>query len=87
MLTYTVNVHGRLCSNNGEVLREAVIHSLGITLLLRFIIEPALHQGLLQITLPDYHPPKLSILLIYPVQRHLSAAVRLIMNCFVLAWP
>ncbi|MCS6812626.1 MAG: LysR family transcriptional regulator [Cyanobacteria bacterium] len=77
---HTVTVQGRLCSNNGEVLRDAAIRSLGITLLPRFIIEPALQQGLLQITLPDYHPPELLILLIYPVQRHLSAAVQILIE-------
>ncbi|MDX2240803.1 MAG: LysR family transcriptional regulator [Leptolyngbyaceae cyanobacterium bins.302] len=74
---HTISIQGVICSNNGEVLREAAIRELGITLLPTFIIESELEQGLLQIVLPEYHPPKISIYVIYPVNRHLSTKVRL----------
>jgi DNA-binding transcriptional LysR family regulator len=74
----TISVNGALCSNNGEVLRDAAVRGLGITLLPMFIIEPELQQGLLQVVLPDYHPPELTISVIYPVNRHLSTKVRLL---------
>jgi DNA-binding transcriptional LysR family regulator len=74
---HTIAVKGVLCSNNGEVLRDAAVRGLGITLLPRFIVEPELQQGALQIVLPDYQPPELMIALIYPVNRHLSTKVRL----------
>jgi DNA-binding transcriptional LysR family regulator len=73
---YAIGVHGALCSNNGEVLRDAAVRGLGITLLPRFIVEPQLQQGALQIVLPDYPPSELSIYVIYPVNRHLSTKVR-----------
>jgi DNA-binding transcriptional LysR family regulator len=76
----TISVTGVLCSNNGEVLKEAAVRGLGITLLPRFIVEPELQQGSLQIVLPDYHPPELSISVIYPVNRHLSTKVRLLVD-------
>jgi len=76
----TILVHGVLCSNNGEVLRDAAVRGLGITLLPRFIVEPELRQGSLQIVLSDYHPPELSIAVIYPVNRHLSTKVRLLID-------
>ena len=76
----TISVHGVLCSNNGEVLRDAAIRGLGITLLPLFIVGQDLQQGKLQIILPDYHPPELSISLIYPVNRHLSTKVRLLVD-------
>jgi DNA-binding transcriptional LysR family regulator len=78
--TYTVMVDGVLCSNNGEVLREAAIRGLGITLLPRFIVEPALQQGTLQIVLPTYHPSELAIEVLYPVNRHLSTKIRLLID-------
>jgi DNA-binding transcriptional LysR family regulator len=77
---YTAIVQGVLCSNNGEVLRDAAIRGLGITLLPRFIVEPALQQGILQIVLPNYHPSELSIEVLYPVNRHLSTKIRLLVD-------
>lgn len=77
---HTVSVQGMLCSNNGEVLRDAAVHGLGITLLPQFIVGYALQQGRLQIVLPDYHPPELFITVIYPVNRHLSTKVRLLVD-------
>jgi len=77
---YTVGVNGALCSNNGEALREAAMHGLGITLLPRFIVESALQQGALQIVLPTYYPSELSIDVLYPVNRHLSVKIRLLVD-------
>jgi DNA-binding transcriptional LysR family regulator len=77
---YTAIVQGVLCSNNGEVLRDAAIRGLGITLLPRFIVEPALQQGTLQIVLPNYHPSELFIEVLYPVNRHLSTKIRLLVD-------
>jgi len=77
---HTISVKGVLCSNNGEVLREAAVRGLGITLLPRFIVETELQQGSLQIVLPNYQPPELSIYVIYPVNRHLSIKIRLLVD-------
>jgi DNA-binding transcriptional LysR family regulator len=76
----TVTVNGVLCSNNGEVLRDAAVRGLGITLLPRFIVEQELQQGRLQIVLPDCHAPELLIHVIYPVNRHLSTKTRLFVS-------
>jgi DNA-binding transcriptional LysR family regulator len=77
---HTFSINGTMCSNNGEVLRDAAVRGLGITLLPRFIVEPELQQGTLQIVLPDYHPTELSIYVIYPVNRHLSTKIRLLVD-------
>ncbi|XGV94745.1 MAG: LysR family transcriptional regulator [Leptolyngbya sp. BL-A-14] len=77
---HTISVQGAVCSNNGEVLREAAVRGLGITLLPMFIIGQEVEQGLLQVVLPEYHPPEISIYVIYPVNRHLSTKVRLFTN-------
>jgi DNA-binding transcriptional LysR family regulator len=76
----TISVNGVWCSNNGEVLKDAAVRGLGITLLPTFIVGQELQRGTLQIVLPDYHPPELSISVIYPVNRHLSTKVRLLVN-------
>jgi DNA-binding transcriptional LysR family regulator len=78
--THSIAVQGALCSNNGEVLRDAAISGLGIALLPLFIAEPALTAGQLQRVLPNYQPPGLSIDAMYPVNRHLSAKIRLFID-------
>jgi DNA-binding transcriptional LysR family regulator len=76
----TVIVKGTLCSNNGEVLRDAAIAGLGITLLPQFMVSRALQKGELAIVLPDYAPSELSIDVLYPVNRHLSSKIRLMVD-------
>jgi DNA-binding transcriptional LysR family regulator len=75
-----VGVRGVLCSNNCEALREAAIRGLGITLLPRFMVESALQEGILQVVLPAYHPLEISIDVLYPVNRHLSTKIRLLVD-------
>ncbi len=77
---HPIRVQGLLCSNNGEALREAALRGLGITLLPRFIVAEALQQGSLQIVLSDYQPTQLSIDVLYPVNRHLSTKIRLVVD-------
>lgn len=77
---YTIPVNGVLCSNNGEVLKDAAVKGLGITLLPRFLVGEELRQGNLQLVLSDYHPPQLSICVLYPVNRHLSTKIRLLVD-------
>ena len=77
---HTISIHGVLCSNNGEVLRDAAIRGLGIALLPSFIIDLSIQQGVLQIVLPNYQPSELSIYLLYPINRHLSTKIRLLVE-------
>ena len=45
-----------------------------------FIIGEDLRSGRLQQVLLDYHPPKIGIYALYPVNRHLSAKVKVWME-------
>ena len=76
----TIAINGVLCSNNGEVLKDAAVRGLGITLLPTFIVGQELQQGKLQVVLAAYRPPELGISVIYPVNRHLSTKVRLLVD-------
>lgn len=76
----TMPIAGILCSNNGEVLRDAAVKGLGIALLPEFIVEEEIEQGILQTILPDYHPAELALYVIYPVNRHLSTKIRLLVG-------
>lgn len=73
----SVSVKGALCSNNGEVLREAALKGLGITLLPTFIVGLDLQAGRLQALLSEYEIPALNVYVLYPVNRHLSSKTRL----------
>ncbi|WP_416676369.1 LysR family transcriptional regulator [Egbenema bharatensis] len=70
-------INSVLCSNNGEVLRDAALKGLGIAILPTFIIGSDLQQNLLQVVLPDYAPPSITICIIYPANRHLSTKIQL----------
>ncbi len=77
---HVIAVRGVLCSNNGEVLKDAAIRGLGITLLPMFIVGKELQQGKLQTLLSNYHVPEIFIYAIYPINRHLSVKIRLLVD-------
>lgn len=82
-----VTVQGSLCANNGEVLRDAAVQGLGITLLPRFIVDEDLQRGRLQRILTDYEAPRISVCVLYPVNRHLSTKVRLLVEFLQSQFP
>ena len=71
-----------LCSNNGEVLRDAAVKGLGLTKLPTFIVGAELQSGRLVSVLPDYEASSLHICLLYPPNRHLSARIKLFVEFF-----
>ena len=79
---YQITVNGVLCSNNGEVLKDAAVKGLGIALLPMFIIKQELETQTLAIILPDYQPPEITLCLIYPLNRHLTTKIRLFTEFF-----
>ncbi len=72
----TVKVRGRVRANNGDVLRQAAISGLGVTVLPTFIVGADLQAGTLVPVLEDYIPQSIGIYAIYPHARHLSPKVR-----------
>jgi DNA-binding transcriptional LysR family regulator len=78
-----VHVNSVLCSNNGEVLRDAAVRGLGVCLLPTFIVGPELQSGRLVTMLNDHHPPTLMLTVLYPPSRHLSAKIRLFTDFLV----
>ena len=73
-----VPVNGAMCSNNGEVLKDAAIHGLGIVLLPQFIVQQSLEAGRLEEIGLDSRPQNLSLCVMYPTNRHLSTKVQLL---------
>lgn len=66
-----------LVANNGEVACDAAVAGVGAAMLPTFICGPALKAGLLVPVLPHYRAPPLTLAVVYPPVRHLSAKVRL----------
>jgi DNA-binding transcriptional LysR family regulator len=74
--TESIKVNGPICADNGDILKAAAISGLGVTLLPTFIAGPDLAAGRLKQVLPDYRPPEISIYIVFPSRRYLSAKVR-----------
>ena len=79
----TVPLNSRLCSNNGDVLRDAALAGHGITKLPTFLIGPDIKAGRLQLVLPDYPPTDLGIFALYAPNRYLAAKTRLMIDFLV----
>ena len=72
----SIKVSGPVCADNGDVLKEAAVAGLGVTLLPTFIVGADIKSGSLQQILSDYCPPEISVYAVFPSHRYLSAKVR-----------
>jgi DNA-binding transcriptional LysR family regulator len=73
---WPVTVKGPLNINNGDALRAAVLHGLGLASLPTFIVGADLQAGRLVSVLDAYMAQDLAISALYPHSRHLSPTVR-----------
>jgi DNA-binding transcriptional LysR family regulator len=71
-----VAVTGRLCANNGEVIRDAACAGLGFAHLPTFIVGDAIRSGELVTVLDEFRPPTAGVHTVYPSHRQPSLAVR-----------
>ncbi len=72
----TVQIGGRLASNNLDIVTESAKHGLGITIGATLAVAPALLSGELVRVLPDYVFEPTSVFAVYPSGRQLSSKVR-----------
>jgi DNA-binding transcriptional LysR family regulator len=79
----SVPVTSRLCSNNGDVLREAALAGIGITNLPTFLIGPDIAAGRLELVLPEARPEPLGIFALYAPNRYLAAKTRVFIDFLV----
>ena len=79
----SILVKGTYCANNGDVLAEAAIQGLGITLLPDFIIDKALAEGRLVRVLEDWERAPLTLSVLYPSRRHVPAKTRLLIEYLI----
>lgn len=76
-------VHGRIQANNGDVLLQAAIAGLGITVQPTFIAADALAAGSLQVILADYPVPEIGIYAMLPGNRHIPHRVRVLIDFLI----
>ena len=71
-----VPIVSRMVSNSGAVLRQAALAGMGIMLRSSFTLENDLESGRLVQLLQGHHLGQLSVMMVYPSRRLLSAKVR-----------
>lgn len=74
--TQTINVQGRLRSNDWAALLNAAVAGMGITLGPERVLSAELTSGRLVRVLPDYDGPAKPVHLLYPASRRPAAALR-----------
>jgi len=72
----TVNVSGRMASNNADVVASSAKRGHGITIGATLVVGPALSSGELVRVLPDWEFETTAIFAVYPSARQLSIKVR-----------
>ncbi len=72
-----IEISGPLSTNNGEVLKEAAIQGMGITMLPTFIVHDALRDGRLKSILPSYCPEPFGMYAVRLSRHFTPAKVRL----------
>ena len=81
--SYTVNLDGKIKSNNGDFLRDMAINGQGITYLPTFLTYQAVSQGQLVTLMDDYQKPEINAYAVYPQTRFLSRGCRALIDFLV----
>ena len=82
--TREVAVSAFFSANEATALMQATLAGAGIALLPTYLVHQELAAGRLQIVLPDWQLPTLTIQALYPSRRQLSPAVRALLDELVL---
>lgn len=85
--TVNIPITGRVVSNNGELLRQCALAGMGIMLRPSFSLGDDLATGRLVRLLPEQTLGQLSVVLVYPSRRLLSAKVRTFVDFMTKQFP
>ena len=77
------DIASHFSANDATVLLQAVLAGSGITLLPTYLMADHLDKGDLQIILPEWTAPPMTIYALFPSRRHLSPAVRALLDFLV----
>ena len=91
MKGWPVDVTSPFSANEATTLMRAALAGGGIALQPTYLVNPYLRSGELQAVLPEWDLPVMTIYALYPSRRHLSPAVRALLDFLVqrfegLAW-
>jgi DNA-binding transcriptional LysR family regulator len=79
-----VRVATHFSANDACALMQAALAGGGLAVLPRYLVQPSLAAGTLQVVLPQWQVPALTIYALYPSRRYLSPAVRALLDFLVL---
>jgi DNA-binding transcriptional LysR family regulator len=71
-----VPIVSRMVSNNGEILRQAALAGLGVMIRSSFTLQDDFTSGRMVHLLKEHHLGELSVMMVYPSRRLMSAKVR-----------
>ncbi len=77
--TESINVNTRISASSPSAVKEIAVAGGGIGMVPRFIVEPALEQGLLEEVLPGFSTLEFGLFALYPHRRYLPKKAR----CFI----
>jgi len=80
-----VSVGSYFSANEATALLKACLAGGGIALQPTYLANPYLHDGRLQQILPEWRLPEMSVYALYPSRKHLSPAVRALLD-FLVTW-
>ena len=78
-----VSVGSYFSANEATALLQGVLAGGGIALQPTYLANPHLQDGSLQVVLPDWKLPDMAIYALYPSRKHLSPAVRALLDFLV----
>ena len=78
-----VRVRSQLSANEATALLQAALAGGGVAMQPTYLANPHLASGRLLAVLPAWQPPDMSIYALYPSRRHLSPAVRALLDFLV----
>jgi len=82
-----IPITSKVLSNNGELLRQCAISGMGIVLRPSFTLSDDLVSGKLVRLLPTHHLNRMSVMMVYPSRRLLSATVRSFVDFIHIQFP
>jgi DNA-binding transcriptional LysR family regulator len=85
--TVNIPISGKVISNNGELLRQCALAGMGVMIRPSFALGDDLAAGKLVRLLPDQHLGHLSVTMVYPSRRLLSAKVRSFVDFMTQQYP
>ncbi|HJV51741.1 MAG TPA: LysR family transcriptional regulator [Noviherbaspirillum sp.] len=85
--TVQIPINCKVVSNNGDLLRQCALAGMGIVLRPSFALGDDLAAGRLVRLLPEHHLQSLSVVMVYPSRRLLSAKVRSFVDFMAQQFP